>query len=413
MGESTTSSNMKVFIFLCLLIKLVCVRGMSKDKEEVHGTGLLEPLEEERVDEKSEQYFDQFRFTRSSVPNSYSSVEKGFVSPVKNQYNCGSCVAFASTAAIETCFKKKVGVFGDYSEQQLVDCGYKQHGANGCAGAAPHAYIQWADENKIRLAHESQYPYKNNETDYTCPSLPVCNQGVRISGSFYTYSGDEDLLKRMVYEHGAVVASVYGNGTFKSYGGGIFEGCPAGSSTDHSITVVGYGTEGGVPFWLIKNSWGTNWGENGFIRMKRGVGMCGIGRALAVVHCETVTGTTDPPMTTAIPCIDKYTNCKDMAETHCYTEHIAQGCRKACGLCPGMTPASSYTCYDKYTDCKDMAETSCYKEFMAQDCRKACGLCPGMTPASSHTCYDKYSNCASLCNTQHKNVCKKSCGLCN
>merc|ERR1719167_1127094 len=61
---------------------------------------------------------------------------KGFVSPVKNQYSCGSCVAFASTAAIETCFKKKVGVFGDYSEQLLVDCAYKQHGAYGCAGAA-------------------------------------------------------------------------------------------------------------------------------------------------------------------------------------------------------------------------------------------------------------------------------------
>merc|ERR1712168_331060 len=370
-SETTPSSNMKVFIFLCLLIKLVCVSGMSKDKEEVHGTGLLEPLEEERVDEKSEQYFDQFRFTRSSVPNSYSSVEKGFVSPVKNQHSCGSCAAFASTAAIETCFKKKVGVFGDYSEQQLVDCAYHQHGANGCDGAAPHIYIKWADENKIRLAHESQYPYKNEETNYTCPSLPVYNQGVRISGSFYTYAGDEDLLKKLVYEHGAVVAGVKAAGPFGKYGGGIFEGCPAGSRPDHAITVVGYGTEGGVPFWLIKNSWGNNWGENGFIRMKRGVGMCGIGRSMAVVKCETVTGATDPPMTTAIPCMDKWSNCKALAEKYCYREHIGQGCRKACGLCPGMTPASSYTCYDKY------------------------------------------SNCARLCNTQYKNVCKKSCGLCN
>ena len=72
---------------------------------------------------------------RRGAPSSYSSVDKGDVSPVKNQKQCGSCVAFATIAVVETCFKKITGVFGDYSEQELVDCGYRKNMAMGCHGA--------------------------------------------------------------------------------------------------------------------------------------------------------------------------------------------------------------------------------------------------------------------------------------
>merc|ERR1711973_438077 len=164
MGGATKFSTMKASIILCLLLKLSkAIREdvvNNIDDEEIHGTGLLDPPDDEKVDEASEQYFNHFRSLRSSVPASYSSVEKGLVSPVKAQRSCGSCAAFSSIAAIETCFKKKVGVFGDYSEQQLLDCGYKPgQGANGCKGAWPHAYLKWAVETNVRLAHESQYPY--------------------------------------------------------------------------------------------------------------------------------------------------------------------------------------------------------------------------------------------------------------
>merc|ERR1711937_567078 len=221
MGEATKFSTMKASIILCLLLKLSKAIGEDVmgniDNVEIHGRGLLDPPEDDKVDEASEQYFNHFRSlnhfrSRSSVPASYSSVEKGLGSPVKNQRNCGSCVAFASIAAIETCFKKKVGVFGDYSEQQLLDCGYNpKSGAKGCQGATAHAYLKWAVENNVRLAHESQYPYKNARNQ--CPNnLPIYNQGVRISNYEYTYNGDEDTLKKMVYEHGAVVATVKAEG---------------------------------------------------------------------------------------------------------------------------------------------------------------------------------------------------------
>ena len=93
----------------------------------------------------------------------------GLVSPVKDQKQCGSCAAFATMALVETCFKKQTGVFGDYSEQHLVDCGYNYQGLiNGCQGAAPHGYAKFLVDKKPSLSSEKDYPYKSAVG--TCPT---------------------------------------------------------------------------------------------------------------------------------------------------------------------------------------------------------------------------------------------------
>jgi len=383
----------------------------------IMGRGLLEPPPEGREDQESERYFDQFRYSRASIPSSYSSKDLGLVSPVKNQRQCGSCVAFATMATIETCFKKVTNVFGDYSEQQLVDCGYRQNWANGCHGAPPHAYAKWAGDNEIELAHESQYPYLNTSPNLECPAnLPVYNQGARISGSYFTYRGDEELMKKLVYEHGAVVSTVKSAGPFQDYEGGIFAGCPEGDKVDHAIAVVGYGQENGVDYWLVKNSWDENWGENGYIRVKRGVNMCGIGKSMAVVKCTSTSGPTDPPMTTQKPCFDKYLECDQLAKS-CHKSFVSNACPRSCGLCEGMTPVGSNTCIDKKVNCRKMTSKHCQDFRISSDCPKSCGLCEMMTPARSNTCKDIKVNCSKMTSKHCQDFrisseCPKSCGLC-
>ena len=310
-------------------------------------------------------------------------------------------------AMIETCFKKLTGVFGDYSEQEFIDCGYRKNGAWGCNGAMLWSYVKtWADEQKS-LTHESMYPYLKDKPKLTCPNnLESYNQGAKITNYYYTYEGDEEILKKLVVEHGAVTAGVRSVGPFQYYSGGIFAGCTS-NYDDHAVTVVGYGTENGVDYWLIKNSWGPDWGEQGYIRLKRGVGMCGIGRVLAAVSCGNVDGPTDGPLTTTKPCVDKYWSCPEIAKTNChgFTEH----CPKSCGLCDGMTPHASNTCWDDWNICAKIAKNHCY--LYGNRCCISCGLGEGMTPAASNTCYDKYTNCADLCDWI-PNDCKKSCGKC-
>ena len=96
---------------------------------------------------------------RYDVPASYNSISLGYVSPVKNQGGCGSCAAFATMALVETCFRKVTGKFGDYSEQQFVDCVTQDY---GCNGGLPEDGIEWAiRHHSVAMAAESAYPYRH------------------------------------------------------------------------------------------------------------------------------------------------------------------------------------------------------------------------------------------------------------
>merc|ERR1719189_28707 len=362
---------------------------VPEDEFEANHTGLIDNMERRFAtgmynvplpyDAESERFYDAVRYSRSTVPASYNSVTLGNVSPVKNQGNCGSCVAFATMALVETCFKKSVGTFGDYSEQHFVDCAFDGDSVNGCNGAAPHGYAKWLKEKKPKLAHETTYPYK--ATKGSCSTTyQQFYQGVETSGAYWTESGDEETLKKLVATHGAVVTGVAAAGPFSQYKGGIFAGCSSNAQQDHAVAVVGYGTEGGVDYWLVKNSWGTSWGEKGYIRVKRGVKMCGIGGTIVTVSCAkgsssastsapVTTTTTAAPATNSADCTDNFGNCPDLAKNHCWDEFVGQECRKSCGLCKGMTPVTSYTCYDQFDNCSELCA------WVPDMCKKSCGKC--------------------------------------
>merc|ERR1712236_76361 len=285
-------------------------------------------------DPESDRFFNQIKMSMSTVPDSYSSVALKYVTPGKHQGSCGSCVAFATLAVVETCFKKAIGKFGDYSEQHLLDCAYDGGVVNGCRGASPWGYAKWLYDNDPKLASENDYPYKSRRG--TCStSYTEFNQGVKVTKAVWTSRGDETDLKKLVFLHGAVIVGVQARGAFSEYKSGIFDGCTAYSSPDHAVTVVGYGTENGVDYWLIKNSWGERWGENGYIRMKRGVKMCGIGPEQVTVRCakdDTVTTTTSSPDQ---KCQDlwKTSYCTKYQKDWCWNEQFYTGCQKTCKKC--------------------------------------------------------------------------------
>ena len=135
----------------------------------------------------------------------------------------------------------------------------------------------------------------------------VAYSGVAVNDGYWTMNGNEEMLKKLVAKNGAVITGVVARGPFSGYRGGIFQGfninliqkywysflgCTDHVATDHAVVVVGYGTENGVDFWLIKNSWGSGWGEKGYVRVKRGVKMCGIGNEIVHVKCGKAGGST-------------------------------------------------------------------------------------------------------------------------
>ena len=201
----------------------------------------------------------------------------GYVTPVKNQGKCGSCWAFAAVGALEAqLYKKKNGRVPvtalSLSEQNLIDCTTANHGCNG--GWPAKAWAQIASEGGIDSA--ASYPYTG--TDGVCRFNPANVIG-SDKGTAYVQSGNETALLNALRSVGPISVSIDSDHTsFHAYGSGIYSERRCDTEQhDHAVLLVGYGTNNGHDYWLLKNSWGTSWGIQGFMMMARNAGnMCGI-----------------------------------------------------------------------------------------------------------------------------------------
>lgn len=220
-----------------------------------------------------------------ALPNAVDWRECGAVTPVKNQAQCGSCWAFATVAALEAHHFIQTGKRLILSEQQLVDCS-RAYGNMGCHGGWPASALQYIVESKSGLVQADQYPYEAKDGQCRTPArskfLRPAPATAKVRSVFNITQNDEHGLEMAVAAYGPVTIAFKVNPDIRLYKSGVYSSKDCGKALGpqdltHAVTVVGFGREeGGKKYYVLKNSWGVNWGSGGYFLMERGVNMCGI-----------------------------------------------------------------------------------------------------------------------------------------
>ncbi|KAL6865217.1 hypothetical protein ACP4OV_016368 [Aristida adscensionis] len=214
--------------------------------------------------------FKYENFTLSDIPQAVDWTKKGAVTQIKNQKQCGCCWAFSTVGAVEGIHQITTGQLQSLSAQQLVDCTTNNY---GCQGGYMDKAFQYIIDNG-GIATEEAYPYK--ATQGMCQSVQL---SVKISGYQDVPHDNEDALAMAVANQPVSVGIDSKSTNFQFYRSGVMTGDSCGAEMSHAVTVVGYGSaQNGGQYWLLKNQWGEEWGERGYMRLERGTGACGVAK---------------------------------------------------------------------------------------------------------------------------------------
>jgi len=200
------------------------------------------------------------------MPNAIDWRQQGLVTPIKNQGQCGSCYSFSATGALEGAWKKAKGTLPSLSEQQYVDCSGR-YGNYGCRGGWYQSCWKYARDAG---GNEPESAYRYTARQGRCRF----NRGqvvATVSGFHDTHAGSENDLTNALARVGPVSVAIDASAsTFRRYRSGVHYSRSCSSRRlNHAVLAVGYGSEGGSDYYLVKNSWATSWGAGGYIKMAR------------------------------------------------------------------------------------------------------------------------------------------------
>merc|ERR1711972_1175291 len=214
-------------------------------------------------------YLGRDTYSGKAMATSVDWTTKGAVTPVKNQGQCGSCWSFSTTGALEGAYEIASGNLVSLSEQQFVDCDKVD---SGCSGGLMDNGFNFAKSNA--LCTEESYPYKAKGGTCAASSCTVGLAKGAVTGYKDVSADSESAMMSAVTQQPVSIAIEADKSVFQLYKSGVLQST-CGSQLDHGVLLVGYGTEDGKDYWKVKNSWGSSWGDAGYVKLLRGKGGSG------------------------------------------------------------------------------------------------------------------------------------------
>jgi C1A family cysteine protease len=225
----------------------------------------------------------------TNPPQTLDWTDKGVVNSVQDQGQCGSCWAFATTANAESAWAISTGKLLKFSEQYLVDCAAGIPYLNqGCNGGQMDSAFKFMIQNG--QCSEEMYPYVSGTTKVAGTCEKCVPENVGFSACYDVATNDQLALLAAVAKQPVVVAIEADTRYFQFYSGGILTSASqCGTKLDHAVEIVGYGTDGGVDYWKVRNSWSESWGMDGYVLIERSsstndVGVCGVAAAPSFIY---------------------------------------------------------------------------------------------------------------------------------